>query len=90
MKAPRGLSGAPLIRLGTADVVGVIYGDHGVESEDRYFTLPSEGGAPQPEKNQVVLTSFALAHDLDTVRSLTGGATEGKTLAAYSESRSSS
>lgn len=67
MPSPKGLSGAPLVKHGSFEVVGVIYG------------AKSAGNMAQLEK----LTTFAVAHMGRTLRNLRGIATQGRPLAEY-------
>jgi hypothetical protein len=84
MPAPRGLSGAPVMRIhparGAKEVIGVVHGNNEVatiaevESVDEY-------GNRRPEIQRI--TSFALAHHTDSLRNLTGKATGGQPLAEF-------
>jgi hypothetical protein len=81
MPAPAGLSGAPLISDKTTRIVGVIYGDYGVAAIDRFASIDPDTGERQPEIQ--LLTTFALAHSLDTLLGATGPATGGQPLGEY-------
>ena len=84
MPAPRGLSGAPVVRIhrvkGAREVIGVVHGNNEVatiaelESVDEY-------GNRRPEVQRI--TSFALAHHTDSLRNLTGKATRERPLAEF-------
>lgn len=67
MPSPEGLSGAPLVKYSSLEVVGVVYG------------ATSSGNMGQLER----LTTFAVAHMGSTLRTLRGIATQGHTLAEY-------
>lgn len=59
MPAPAGLSGSPLIRMGSRDVVGMIYGSLDVGTIDQVASVDPETGERIPEV--VRLLSFGLA-----------------------------
>ncbi len=67
MPSPEGLSGAPLIKHGSLEVVGVVYG------------AKSTGNMAQLER----LTTFAVAHMGSALKALRGIATQGHPLAEY-------
>ncbi len=67
MPSPEGLSGAPLVKHGSLEVVGVVYG------------AKSTGNMAQLE----MLTTFAVAHMGSTLKALRGIATQGHTLTEY-------
>ena len=77
MRAPEGLSGAPLVARGTRRLVGVIYGQNEVGTIDRFVSVDSEGKRI-PEVQQV--ESFALAHHTSTVLKHRSEATDGVAL----------
>lgn len=79
MKAPAGLSGAPLIRARTNQVVGVIYGEHSVARIEEAASIDPDTGVRTPEVQRLV--SFGLAHLTRTVEALSTRATQGKPLA---------
>jgi hypothetical protein len=78
MPAPEGLSGAPLIKRHSGELIGVVYG-----AADSYAIAETasldQTGEPRPEIQRLV--RFALAHSTRTVRSLAGTATNGRPLA---------
>lgn len=86
MPTPRGLSGAPLVRLESRDVVGVIYGTHDASLIEEIASVDPDSGERRPEVQRIV--SFGLAHYTSTLRDLRGPATEGKPLADYLAGRS--
>ena len=83
MPAPAGLSGAPLVRAGTAEVLGVIYGSNDVATIDGYVTVDTDTGERRIEMQKV--TQFGLAHWTETLWAARGPATEGHTLATVHE-----
>jgi len=76
-----GLSGSPLIRIGSAEVVGVIYGNNDVATIEHASRVDPETGIREPEIQRII--SFGLAHYTDTLREARGKATQGKTIAEY-------
>lgn len=80
MPAPAGLSGAPVVRMGTTQVVGVVYGQKDAETIEQ-FARRDESGQRTPEVVRV--TSFAVAHYESTLPQLSGTATGGVPLAEY-------
>lgn len=81
MLTPAGLSGAPLIRLRTHQVVGVIYGSNDVGSIDQFASVNPETGQREPEVQRIV--SFGLAHHTETINNLIGAATKNQPLSHY-------
>lgn len=88
MPAPRGLSGGPVIKMsseaigkGSADVIGVIYGANDVGVLEQVSSVDPESGKHEPEIQRVEY--FGLAHDLETVRNLSGKATNRLPLTQY-------
>lgn len=79
--APEGLSGSPLIRVGSGDVVGIIYGNIDVATIEHTAIFDPETGNREPEIQRII--SFGLAHYTDTLRNARGKATQGKTIAEY-------
>lgn len=80
MPTPEGLSGAPLIKMGTSEVVGVVYGTNEV-GLIKHFERIDEEGRREPEIQRVV--TFGLAHYTASLHSLRGPATDGLPLAEY-------
>ncbi len=83
MPPPAGLSGAPLIKLRTHQVVGVVYGSNDVGSIDHFASVNPETGYVEPEVQRIV--SFGLAHHTEVIWSLRGVATEHQPLIEYLE-----
>ena len=78
MPAPGGLSGAPLLRAGTNEVVGVIYGENEVQAIVSHARVDETTGDRTPEI--VSYTKFALAHWTETLYAATAAALDGSTL----------
>ncbi len=85
MPTPEGLSGAPLIVVGSREIAGVIYGSNEVASIKHYGRIQADGSF-EAEVQRVV--TFGLAHFTATLRSLSGPATQGRVLADYLQSLS--
>lgn len=68
MPTPAGLSGAPLVRMKSKEVIGVVYGSHAVETIEEISSRNSETGTVSPEI--VRQTHFGLAHYLENLHSL--------------------
>lgn len=81
MPAPEGLSGAPLVRRGSNDVVGVVFGQNDVATIEHFASVDEETGVKTPELQRV--HSFGLAHHSQTLWEVAGEATEGLTLLEY-------
>lgn len=81
MPTPAGLSGAPLIRLKTHQVVGVVYGTNDVAMIEQLVSVDPDTGQREPEVQRIV--SFGLAHHIDNINNLCGIATENKPLSQY-------
>ena len=79
--APRGLSGAPLVRGGSFEVVGVIYGNHDIETIDEFVKIDPDTGERTPEVRRIV--SYGLAHHLTTLQGLSGAATRSMPLIEF-------
>lgn len=86
MPAPQGLSGAPLILVGTRSVIGVIYGSNDVATVEQFAAVNPETGEREPEVQRI--TSFGLACFTDSLASLSGEATDGRPLRDFLTSRS--
>jgi hypothetical protein len=81
MKAPAGLSGAPLVEVGSRRVAGVVYGVNEVALIEQFGRVDPETRVREPEIQRV--EAFALAHNTPTIRRLSGAATGGRPLADY-------
>ncbi len=68
MPIPAGLSGAPLIRLGSKEVIGLIYGNNDVATIEQFAEVDSQTGKREPEVQRIM--SFGLAHHFDTLKNL--------------------
>jgi hypothetical protein len=79
MRAPAGLSGAPLLRAGTRELIGMIYGVAAAEQLEEFGRYDPVTGTRHPEL--VRLEHFALAHHTTSLREHRSEATEGKALA---------
>lgn len=80
MPTPEGLSGAPLLRMGTAEVIGVIYGTSEV-ALIKHFEKIDNDGRREPEVQRIV--TFGLAHYTTALHTLSGPATHGFPLLEY-------
>ena len=78
MFVPSGLSGAPLLLRQSDELVGVVYGSHDVAKIEESATVDPDSGERTPEVQRIV--SFGLAHQLKTLRSVSGTATGGRRL----------
>lgn len=76
-----GLSGAPVIRVGSTEVIGVVYYSHEVATVDQYVSIDPTTGKRQPEVQRII--DFGLAHFTDTLQKLRGKATNGLPLADH-------
>jgi Trypsin-like peptidase domain len=79
MKAPEGLSGAPLCEIHTrAHVIGMVYGSGSSFTTVERDTLVTETGEVQVEVR--AYENFAYAHPIKSILSLCGEATREKTI----------
>ncbi len=83
MPAPRGLSGGPLIRRGSSELVGVVYGEKDFGTIDCVRSVDPVTGKETPE--QVRVQVFGLAHRVAALRQLAGKATGGRPLCELME-----
>lgn len=81
MPAPRGLSGAPIMRTSDRGVIGMVYGTKDTGTVEEFSRLNEETGERTPELQRV--TTFAVAHMLDSLRNLRGELTQGTSLSDY-------
>jgi hypothetical protein len=81
MRAPAGLSGAPLIEVGSKRVIGVVYGVHAAEMIEYFGTTDPETG--KRVADIVRVETFALAHYTDTLRAVVGRATGERPLGEF-------
>jgi Trypsin-like peptidase domain len=84
MRAPSGLSGAPLIRRGSIDVVGVIYGVNETHSLAQEAVV-REGDVVEEVRR---IEHFALAHLRDSLADHRSVATEGRRLEEFLNAQS--
>jgi hypothetical protein len=75
---PSGLSGAPLFRGGTFEVVGVVYGNNDTAAVEEVASVDPVTKERRPEILRIV--SFGLAHHLSSLRALRGIATGEKSI----------
>jgi V8-like Glu-specific endopeptidase len=68
MPIPEGLSGAPLIKVGSKEVIGLIYGNNDVATIEQFARVNSQTEKREPEVQRII--SFGLAHHLETLRNL--------------------
>jgi hypothetical protein len=78
MPAPEGLSGAPMVRADTAEVLGVIYGVNEVAKIDSLAYVDERTGERRPEIQRLV--TFGLAHYTEPLWQASGPATDGRPL----------
>jgi hypothetical protein len=77
MRAPEGMSGAPLCRVGTRELVGVLHGVKRTEMIEEFARVDDEG-TRHPE--QLRVESFAVAHTVEVLATHCTGATNGRPL----------
>lgn len=80
MHAPAGLSGAPLIRRGSRELMGVVYGSRDSYTIEEWASVDLDTGRRTPEVQRLI--SFALATHLGHLCDLRGPATENRPLRA--------
>jgi hypothetical protein len=82
MPALAGMSGAPIVRRGSTEVIGVLYGRIDAETIEEFGSR-----APVTEERLtpeiVRITYFAAAHFTTTLKNLRGKVTEGQLLSEY-------
>lgn len=82
MPSLAGMSGAPIVRRGTREVIGVLYGRKDAEQIEEWGSRDPETG--ERLTPQVVrMAYFAVAHHADTLRDLRGAATNGRPLGEF-------
>jgi hypothetical protein len=82
MPAPAGISGAPVIKRGTSEVIGVVYGTEDTGIAEEGTGIEGETGERVPRVRR--WTTFTLAHELSSLQSLRGTYfTEYMTLSDY-------
>jgi hypothetical protein len=76
------MSGAPIVRMGSTEVIGVLYGRNDAETIEEF-------GSKDPDTKErltpeiVRMTYFAAAHFTNTLKHLRGKATDGRPLIEY-------
>jgi hypothetical protein len=80
MPTPAGLSGSPLLRRNSREIIGVVYGTNDVALIEQFSEVDQEGNRTA-EIQRIV--SFGLAHHTANLQTLSGPATNGKPLAEY-------
>jgi hypothetical protein len=83
MRAPAGLSGAPIVEIPSRRVAGVVIGVNDVARIEEFRKVDVETGSVEPELQRI--DSFALALDTETLSNLTGTATGGLPLSQHLE-----
>ena len=78
---PHSLSGAPIIKLKTKEVAGVLFGSLDVCRIEQFPGVDREAGSQQAGIERVA--SFGLAHYTDSLWSLRGMVTQGKPLREF-------
>jgi hypothetical protein len=73
MRAPAGLSGAPIVGIPSRRVAGVVYGVNEVSKIEHFASVDPATGERTPELQR--LESFALALDTETLRNSAAAAT---------------
>jgi|SRR5215217_1828314 len=84
MPALAGMSGAPIVQVGSREGIGVLYGRNDAETIEEFGSRdPDTGERLTPEV--VRMTYFAAAHFIDTLKNLRGKATQGLPLFDFFE-----
>lgn len=78
MPTPAGLSGAPLFKVGTLQVVGMVYGTNEVGQIVEWGSKDPNTGERRPDVERI--QAFGLAHQEFTLHSVRGPASENKRL----------
>jgi hypothetical protein len=81
MPTPEGLSGSPLFRSGTREVLGVVFGQNDVALIESFARVDPVTGEREPEIQKMY--HFGLAHTTETLRSLGTTSTRSLPLAEY-------
>lgn len=88
MRAPQGVSGAPLLRRGTIQVAGLVFGSIDVETIEEFASIDPATGTRQSEVRRI--TSFALSYDTKSLCALTTTATNNMPLERFLQQSKSS
>jgi hypothetical protein len=78
MPTPAGLSGAPLFKVGTLQVVGMVYGTNEVGQIVEWGSKDPNTGERRPDVERI--QAFGLAHQEFTLHRVRGPASENKRL----------
>lgn len=80
---PKGMSGAPILLLGTTKIIGVIHGSNDVSVIEQTKYVDPDTGKAEPEIQRIL--SYGLAHHTISLKNLIGIATGGLALNKYLE-----
>ncbi len=83
MPTPEGLSGSPLFKAGSREVLGVVFGYNDVALIEYLGQFDHETGKREPDIQKIY--HFGLAHNTETLRNLTTDATRSLPLHKYLE-----
>ena len=78
LPAPAGLSGAPILRINSRELVGIVIGQASVATVEEFARVDPATGERTPEVHRV--QSFAVAIDTATLRDHRSAATDGARL----------
>lgn len=81
MPTPEGLSGSPLFKVGSREVLGVVFGYNDVALIEYLGQFDHETGKREPDVQKIY--HFGLAHNTKTLRNLTNDATRNLPLHEY-------
>lgn len=81
MPTPEGLSGSPLFKAGSREVLGVVFGYNDVALIEYLGQFDHETGKREPDVQKIY--HFGLAHNTETLRNLTTDATRNLPLHEY-------
>ena len=81
LHVPKGLSGAPLMKVGDTVVIGVIYGSNDIATIEHISAVDPESGKNEPEIQRIV--SLGLAHHTANLLQANGKATDNLSLLDY-------
>lgn len=81
MPTPEGLSGSPLFKAGSREVLGVVFGYNDVALIEYLGQFDHETGKREPDVQKIY--HFGLAHNTETLKSLTTNATRNLPLHEY-------
>lgn len=81
MPTPEGLSGSPLFKSGSREILGVVFGYNDVALIEYLGQFDHETGKREPDVQKIY--HFGLAHNTETLKNLTTNATRNLPLHAY-------